>query len=70
MKIAILYNDGKVYTIPDVKNYDFYPETRTLFVERSVDDESYYVPITDKVKTLQIVGGTERGYLEGHDEAR
>lgn len=55
--------------IVGVKNYDFYPETKILFVECE-NDKVIYIPIYDQVQSVEIYGGTERGYLEGHDEAR
>ncbi len=61
--------NSKSIDIQNVKNYDFYPETMILFVER-YDGESIYIPINENVLSVIIEGGTERGYLEGHDEAR
>jgi hypothetical protein len=61
------YNTVKDY-YDNIKNYDFYPETRMLFAEGS-DGESFYIPITENVKSVAIKGAGECGYLEGHDEA-
>lgn len=68
MIIDVNRKDGGVY-ISNAKNYDFYPETKILFVECD-DDKAIYIPICDKVQSVVVNRGTERGYLEGHDEAR
>lgn len=59
--------NSKSIDIQNVKNYDFYPETMILFVERNCG-ESIYIPINENVLSVIIEGGAERGYLEGHDE--
>lgn len=69
MIIEASYVNGETEYIPNVKNYDFYPETRMLFIEDTTQ-KAFYIPVSEKVKSLMIEGGTERGYLEGHDEAR
>ena len=68
MSIEVMHVDGTSTYIDMVKNYDFYPETKMLFVDCD-DNESFYVPINKNVKRVRIMGGSERGYLEGHDEA-
>ena len=68
MTIEVLHANGMTTLFDIVKNYDFYPETRLLFVECD-DDESYYVPINENVIRVGIKDGAERGYLEGHNEA-
>ena len=67
MIIDVNRKDGGVY-IRNVKNYDFYPETKILFAECE-DNKAIFIPINEKVQSVIINGGTERGYLEGHDEA-
>lgn len=67
MTIDVNRKDGGVY-IQDVKDYDFYPETKILFAECE-DDKAIFIPINENVQSVIIKGGTERGYLEGHDEA-
>ena len=69
MTIDVSYANGTNTYIATAKNYDFYPETKMLFVE-CTNDEAFYIPMTENVKNVFIEGGTERGYLEGHDEAR
>ena len=69
MIIDVTYMNGNNTCIRTVKKYDFYPETRMLFIECS-NDEAFYVPITENVKSVRIEYGAERGYLEGYDEAR
>lgn len=66
MTIDVNRKDGGIY-VQNAKNYDFYPETKVLFVECE-DDKVLYIPICDRVQSVMIKGGTERGYLEGHDE--
>lgn len=68
MNIDVTYINGTGMYIESVKNYDFYPETRMLFVE-CPGDKAFYIPITENVKSILVENGTERGYLEGHDEA-
>ena len=68
MTIEVMHaNETNTY-IDLVKNYDFYPETKMLFVDRD-GNESYYIPINENVKLVRIMEGSERGYLEGRDEA-
>ena len=67
MSIEITHVNGTTTYIDMVKNYDFYPETKMLFVDCN-DNASYYVPINENVKRVRIIRGSERGYLEGHDE--
>lgn len=67
MNIEVMHMNGVPTFIDLVNKYDFYPETRMLFVE-CADNETLYVPINENVKGVRIQGGTERGYLEGHDE--
>ena len=69
MTIEVMHTDGVPTFIDLVKKYDFYPETRMLFVE-CADNEAVYIPINENVKRVRIQDGSERGYLEGHDEAR
>jgi len=68
MIIDIDRNDGGAY-VANAKSYDFYPETKILFIECD-NCKVLFIPINESVKSVEIVGGTERGYLEGHDEAR
>ena len=68
MIIDVSYANGTNTYISTAKNYDFYPETKMLFVE-CTNDEAFYIPMTENVKNVFIEGGTERGYLEGHNEA-
>jgi hypothetical protein len=51
--------------LEDVKNYDFYPETRLIFAD--CGDAVYYITMDDK-SVIEIYGGSERGYLEGRDK--
>ena len=67
MTIEVMHVNGTNTYIDLVKNYDFYPETKMLFVDCD-DKESYYVPINENVKRVRIMEGSERGYLEGRDE--
>ena len=67
MNIYVTHANGMETFIDFVKHYDFYPETKMLFVECN-GDESYYIPINENVIRVRISGGNERGYLEGHDE--
>lgn len=67
MTINVVAQNGKQSILSNVKNYDFYPETRLIFAD--CGDTVCYIPI-DNNATIEISGGTERGYLEGHDEAR
>lgn len=69
MTIEVAHVNGTNTYIDLVKNYDFYPETKILFVECR-DNEAIYIPINENVKDVRIRDGEERGYLEGHDEAR
>ena len=66
MTIRMVLVDGQERKLEDVQNYDFYPETKIIFVD--CGDAVYYLPMNDK-SVIEIYGGTERGYLEGHDEA-
>lgn len=68
MTIEVAHVNGTDTYIDFVKNYDFYPETKILFVE-CTDNEAFYIPINENVKRVRIMNGTERGYLEGHNEA-
>ena len=68
MIIDIDRNDGGAY-VTNAKSYDFYPKTKILFIECD-NGKVLFIPINERVKSVKIVGGTERGYLEGHDEAR
>ena len=68
MIIDVYRKDGPL-CVAGVKNYDFYPETKILFAECD-NGKVIYIPICDKVQSVEIYGGTEQGYLEGHDEAR
>jgi len=68
MIIDVAYNNGTSTYISTVEKYDFYPETRMLFIE-CTNNEYFYVPITKNVKSVMIENGAECGYLEGHDEA-
>jgi hypothetical protein len=68
MIINVSYINGNDPCIVAAKNYDFYPETRILFVECE-NGKVCYIPINDNVKSVRIEGGIELGYLEGHDEA-
>jgi len=68
MTIEVMHTDGVPTFIDLVNKYDFYPETRMLFVE-CADNEAVYIPINENVKRLRIQGGAERGYLEGYNEA-
>lgn len=68
MIIDVAYLNGTNTYISCVKNYDFYPETRMLFIE-CTNGEYFYVPITENIKSVMIENGAECGYLEGHDEA-
>lgn len=68
MIIDIHMNDGRSY-VTSAKSYDFYPETKILFIECD-NGKVLFIPISENVNSVEIVGGTERGYLEGHDEAR
>lgn len=67
MTIEVMHVNGTNTYIDFVKNYDFYPETKMLFVDCD-DNESVYIPINENVKRIAIRGGAERGYLEGRDE--
>ena len=67
MNIRMIMQDDAERNLKDVKNYDFYPETKLIFAD--CGDAVYYVPVDNK-RIVEIYGGTERGYLEGHDEAR
>ena len=69
MTIEVAHVNGTDTYIDLVKNYDFYPETKMLFVDCD-DKQSYYIPINENVKRVRIMEGSERGYLEGHDETR
>lgn len=69
MIIETRHIDGPETYIVSAKSYDFYPETKMLYVDCD-DDQSFYIPLNENVKYVRIEGGTERGYLEGHDEAR
>lgn len=66
MIIKMIFQDGTEKKLNGVKNYDYYPETNLLFAETV--DASYYIPVSDKA-VIEVYGGAERGYLEGHDEA-
>ena len=68
MIIEVQRKDESV-CVAGVKNYDFYPETKILFAECE-NGKVIYIPICDRVQSVEIYGGTECGYLEGHDEAR
>jgi hypothetical protein len=68
MTIRVFFYNGSAEEYGNVIDYDFYPETKILFVNRE-DNQSVYIPFTEKVTSVYIYGGTERGYLEGHDEA-
>ena len=68
MTIEVMHKDGVPTFIDLVNRYDFYPETRMLFVE-CADNEVIYIPINENVKRVRIRDGEERGYLEGHNEA-
>ena len=67
MTITVEFRNDHIKDINNVKNYDFYPETRMLFIERN--DCSFFVPVNENVKAVIVCGGSEHGYLEGHDEA-
>lgn len=67
MIIEVSFVNGPDEYYDDVWNYDFYPETKMLFINRK-NKTSTFVPITKQVKAIHIVDGTERGYLEGRDE--
>lgn len=67
MTIRIVYKDDKERKLTDIIHYDFYPETKLIFAD--CGDAVYYVPIMEDA-IIEIFGETERGYLEGHDEAR
>ena len=69
MNIEVMHRNGAPTYIDLVNKYDFYPETRMLFVE-CADNEAIYIPINENVKIVRIQGGDERGYLEGCNEAR
>jgi len=68
MTIEVTHVNGTDTCIELVKNYDFYPETKMLFVDCD-DNESFYIPINENVRLVRIMEGSERGYLEGHNEA-
>lgn len=68
MTIRVFFYNGEAEEYDNVIDYDFYPETKTLFVNRE-GNHSVYIPFTEKVTSVYIFGGTERGYLEGHNEA-
>lgn len=67
MTIEVMHVNGSNAYIDLIKNYDFYPETKMLFVDCD-GNESYYIPINENVKRVRIMEGSERGYLEGRDE--
>ena len=69
MTIRVYFYNGSAEEYDNVIDYDFYPETKMLFVNRE-GDRSVYIPFTEKVTSVCIYDGAERGYLEGHDEAR
>ena len=68
MIIRVFFYNGSAEEYDNVIDYDFYPETKILFVNRE-GNRSVYIPFTEKVTSVCIYDGTERGYLEGHDEA-
>lgn len=67
MTIEVMHVNGTNAYIDSVRGYDFYPETKMLFVDCN-DNESVYIPINENAKRIVIRGGSERGYLEGRDE--
>jgi hypothetical protein len=58
MTIDVNRKDGGIY-IRDAKNYDFYPETKILFVECE-NNKVFFIPINEKVQCVSINGGIER----------
>lgn len=67
MIIETIFVNGENECYNDVIDYDFYPETKMMFINRKYN-VSTYVQFTENVKAVHICNGTERGYLEGHDE--